>query len=190
MTYHILITGCSGGGKTTLINALSKRGHLVVPEPGLRIVQDERARDGTALPWVNMSDFLWRAVEMAKADLAQMADQTHPVFFDRGLLDAAVGLRHESDVPLSETLGMSFPYSKTVVLAPPWRDCFAQSEDRQHRFEDAVEEYDRIRFALDALQCDVVELPHVDVETRVTIVERAFALRTEDTAQPNPMCQP
>lgn len=174
MTHHILITGCSGGGKSTLAAALAERGYHVVPEPGLRVVQEERETGGTSLPWVDISAFLWRALDMAKADLARMAHGPHPVFYDRGLLDAAVGLKNLCDVPFAETLGVRFPYSKRIILAPPWRDIYRATEDRQHSFEEATREYDRIRRAAGDLGCDILELPRVDLQTRVGIVESAF----------------
>ena len=173
---HILITGCSGGGKSTLADALARRGHRVVPEPGLRIVQDERAQDGKALPWIDMHAFLRRAVDVAKADLTRMAHGPRTVFYDRGLLDAAVGLKDLYGVPFSESLGARFPYSKRVILVPPWRDIYAVTEDRQHSFEEATREFDRIRRAAKDLGLDILELPRVDLQTRVGIVESTFGL--------------
>ncbi|MEL6312717.1 MAG: AAA family ATPase [Pseudomonadota bacterium] len=184
MTDHILITGCSGGGKTTVINALAKRGHVVVPEPGLRVVQNERASGGSALPWIDMAAFLWCALEMAKADLARMADQSHLVFYDRGLLDAAVGLKTLCDVPFSKTLGPVFPYATRVVLAPPWRNIFEQTDDRPHSFEEATREYNRIRIAVQDLKCDTVTLPFLDIAARVAFVERTFGLKRPREVNP------
>ncbi|MEO1705188.1 MAG: AAA family ATPase, partial [Pseudomonadota bacterium] len=46
MAEHILITGCSGGGKSTLLAALAQQGHAVVREPGERIVRSEMASGG------------------------------------------------------------------------------------------------------------------------------------------------
>ncbi len=47
----VVISGCSGGGKSTLLAELARRGHAVVEEPGRRIVAQELARGGPALPW-------------------------------------------------------------------------------------------------------------------------------------------
>ncbi|MEO1556094.1 MAG: AAA family ATPase [Pseudomonadota bacterium] len=180
MTHHILITGCSGGGKSTLAAALAERGYHVVPEPGLRVVQEERESGGTSLPWVDMSAFLWRALDMAKADLARMAHGPHPVFYDRGLLDAAVGLKDMCSIPFSESLGPRFPYSKRVILVPPWRDIYRATEDRQHSFDEATREYDRILRGTEDLGCEMLELPCADLQTRVGIVESAFGVRGND----------
>ena len=46
----VVISGCSSGGKSTLIAELSRRGYAVVEEPGRRIVKEEMARNGLALP--------------------------------------------------------------------------------------------------------------------------------------------
>ena len=64
----VLITGCSGGGKSTLLAELHARGWPVVEEPGRRIVKHELETGGRALPWVDPVAFLHRAIEMALAD--------------------------------------------------------------------------------------------------------------------------
>jgi len=37
----VIISGCSGGGKSTLLAELGRRGYAVVEEPGRRIVRQE-----------------------------------------------------------------------------------------------------------------------------------------------------
>ncbi len=176
-THQILISGCSGGGKSTLIDALAHRGHSVVREPGLRVVGEERARQGSALPWIDMPAFLSRTIQMSRADLARMAGSAHPVFHDRGLLDAAVALRHLCNVPLSDTLGPVFPYDHRIILVPPWPAIYVKTDDRRHSFKDAEAEFFRIRRAARELGCQIIDLPRVDVATRLEHVERAFDLK-------------
>ena len=64
----VVISGCSSGGKSTLLAELGRRGYAVVEEPGRRIVKDELAGDGLALPWLDATAFLRRAVTVALAD--------------------------------------------------------------------------------------------------------------------------
>ena len=54
----IIITGCSGGGKSTLLSGLSRKGYLVVPEPGRQIVKEQESIGGYGLPWENLDHFL------------------------------------------------------------------------------------------------------------------------------------
>lgn len=124
MPEFILITGCSAGGKSTLLTALKSAGHAVVEEPGRRIVRDAMAAgEDAVLPWVDVVAFARRALEMARSDLAAHRAASGPVFFDRGAIDAASGLEHAAGVPLEETLGATRHYDDPVFLAPPGRNC-------------------------------------------------------------------
>ena len=93
MDRFVIISGCSGGGKSTLLGELDRRGYAVVEEPGRRIVLEEIRGNGSALPWVDMNAFLHRAIELALADRALANALKGWVFFDRGLIDAASGLQ-------------------------------------------------------------------------------------------------
>ena len=50
MDRFVVISGCSGGGKSTLLAELGRRGHSTVEEPGRRIVAQELQQGGRALP--------------------------------------------------------------------------------------------------------------------------------------------
>jgi len=49
----VVISGCSGGGKSTLLAELGSHGYATVEEPGRRIVKEELKAGGPALPWVD-----------------------------------------------------------------------------------------------------------------------------------------
>ncbi|MBQ2262738.1 MAG: AAA family ATPase, partial [Loktanella sp.] len=61
---HVIISGCSGGGKSTLLLELKRRGFETVEEPGRRIVLEELRGDGKALPWVDLEAFARKAIKM------------------------------------------------------------------------------------------------------------------------------
>lgn len=84
----IVMSGCSRGGKSTLLAELRRRGHSVVDEPGKRIVQVERQTGGRALPWIDLAAFARRALDTATADLEAARLKSGWVFFDRGIVDA------------------------------------------------------------------------------------------------------
>src|SRR5258707_8227201 len=90
----VAISGCSGGGKSSLLIELGRRGYATVEEPGRRIVKEEMLGEGLALPWVNEIAFARRAVEIALGDRAAAKCAAGWVFFDRGLLDAGAALQH------------------------------------------------------------------------------------------------
>ena len=169
MSRFYLITGCSGGGKSTLLAALSAAGHAMVPEPGRRIVAGA-LHDGGPLPWADPVGFAQRACEVARDDLTAARRLRGPVFFDRGLVDAAVALHHSAAIPLTESLGPTRAYARTVFVAPPWPALFVRDAERRHSLDAAVTEYHRICAALPRLGYRIAQLPRAPIAARVRFV--------------------
>jgi predicted ATPase len=140
----VVISGCSGGGKSTLVAELGRRGHAVVAEPGRRIVKEELNGDGSALPWVDEAAFARRAVAMALADRVSAGTLDGWVFFDRGLVDAAAGLQHLTGEPVLAALGQSHRYHRRVFLTPPWPEIYVTDRERRHGLDAAIAEYSRL----------------------------------------------
>ncbi|MCF6326636.1 MAG: AAA family ATPase [Devosiaceae bacterium] len=170
MNRFVLISGCSGGGKSSLLAELNKQGHSVIEEPGRRIIAQEKASGGTALPWGNMASFANRAVEMSRSDLLLAHHKSGIVFFDRGLVDAAVALQHASGLPYQETLGQKRHYSDVVFLAPPWPDIYSCDKDRRHDFNTAIDEFERLQAAFIDLGYNTQLLPKTPVTQRAEFV--------------------
>lgn len=51
---YVVISGSSGGGKSSLLSELVNRRYPVVLEPGRQIVKEQIAIEGEALPWTNL----------------------------------------------------------------------------------------------------------------------------------------
>ncbi|MBO1907628.1 AAA family ATPase [Microvirga sp. 3-52] len=107
MERFIVISGCSGGGKSTLLAELGRRGHSIVEEPGRRIVQQELQEGGAALHWKDAQAFAHRAIAIALEDRASATALQGWVFFDRGLVDAAAFLQHLTKEPVLAALAQS-----------------------------------------------------------------------------------
>jgi predicted ATPase len=172
----VIISGCSGGGKSTLLEELARRGHATVTEPGRRIVIAEAARGGRALPWVDATAFARRLVSVAAEDLERARTMHGTVFFDRSLIDAAAALAHLGDGSALEKLGTSTCFHRRVFLAPPWLEIFGQDAERRHSLADAIAEYERLSALYPKLGYETVVLPKVDVATRADYVLRALGI--------------
>lgn len=170
MNRLVLISGCSGGGKSTLLTELGRRGYAVIEEPGRRIIAEETEETGAALPWVSMKAFAHRTIEMSRTDLAVAEQKGNLTFFDRGLIDAAVALEYSSGVSLQETLGKKHHYFKTVFLAPPWPEIYCQDKERRHDLSIAMEEFGRLETAFYDLGYDISLLPKASLSARVDFV--------------------
>ncbi len=166
----VVISGCSGGGKSTLLIELGQRGYATVEEPGRRIVKEEVLGAGLALPWVDQIAFARRAVEIALADRAAARSETGWVFFDRGLLDAAAALQHLTGEPTLTTLGEAHRYHRKVFLTPPWPEIYVADSERRHGLDKAVAEYHRLLDIYPSLGYGVRILPKISVNERANIV--------------------
>ncbi|WLD96127.1 AAA family ATPase [Agrobacterium leguminum] len=169
MDRFIILSGCSGGGKSTLLAELAQRGFATVEEPGRRIVIEETRNGGTALPWIDIEAFARRAIAMALED-RQKAPPEGPVFFDRGLIDAASALRHVSGDAFIETLRVAHRYNRLVFLTPPWPEIYRGDSERKHGFDAAVEEYERLLRDYDELGYDISVLPKSGIEERADFI--------------------
>jgi predicted ATPase len=166
----VVLSGCSGGGKSTLLAELGRRGHAGVAEPGRRIVQAELHSGGQVLPWVDAAAFARRAMEVSIEDRRAAAAVAGWVFFDRGLVDAASALEDATGEPALEPLRRSHRYNQTVFLTPPWPEIYVGDAERRHGLDESVAEYERLRRVYPSLGYRVVVLPKVAVEARADIV--------------------
>ncbi|WP_366653736.1 AAA family ATPase [Fodinicurvata sp. EGI_FJ10296] len=170
MDNFVVVSGCSGGGKSTLLMELARRGYAVVDEPGRRVIDAERKSGGTALPWVDLAAFARRAMAMAIDDRAQSIKGEGWVFFDRGLIDAAAALQHATGEPALDALAHSHRYNRRVFLTPPWPEIYRKDADRQHDLDSAVAEYERLLDVYPSLGYDTIILPKVPVGQRAAFV--------------------
>jgi predicted ATPase len=174
MERFVVISGCSGGGKSTLLAELGRRGHSIVEEPGRRIVTQELQESGSALPWKDGSAFARRAIAMALEDRASAATLTGWVFFDRGLVDAVAALQHLTGEPALAALAQEHRYHQTVFLTPPWPETYINDPERRHGLEAAEDEYSRLLEVYPILGYKVSILPKVSVSERADFIERAL----------------
>lgn len=170
MNRFVVISGCSSGGKSSLLAELGRRGHATVEEPGRRIVKEELARNGSALPWADAAAFLRRAVAMALADRASAGASEGWVFFDRGLIDAVSGLQHVTGEPAVADLVQANRYHQRIFLAPPWPEIYVKDSERRHGFDLAVAEYERLLEVYPSLGYELAILPKLSVAERADFV--------------------
>lgn len=169
MDRFVVISGCSGGGKSTLLAELKRRGHAVIEEPGRRIISEERPRSGQALPWVDLAAFARRAIAMALEDRQRAMRLPGTVFFDRGLIDAAAALEHATGQPVLRSYAAD-RYHPLVFMTPPWPDIYPVDPDRPHGLNEATEEYDRLLRAYALLGYRIALLPKAPVSVRADLV--------------------
>lgn len=181
MTHNklVIISGCSGGGKSVLLEALDSYDYATVPEVGREIVRDEIANSGTSTPWQDAEAFCELLITESIAvyhRAEEMPAQADIVFFDRSLLDGIsyyqtlnVKNKYQYDYLLDE-----IKYYPTVFLTPPWQEIFHHDNERRHSFDEAESEYFRLVDFYKASRYSVIDIPKVGVKERVEFVLSYF----------------
>ncbi len=86
-------------------------------------VREQIDRGSSALPGKNTA-FLRRALAMSLTDRISASPREGWVFFDRGLMDAAVGLQHLTGEKALASLGPTRRFHQRVFLTPPWPEIY------------------------------------------------------------------
>ncbi|MEM7217075.1 MAG: AAA family ATPase [Pseudomonadota bacterium] len=168
----VLITGCSGGGKSTLLAELARRGAQVFWEPGRQIVKEQAFIDGDALPWDRPEDFLQRCLDRAVHQYNSARPGDGCAYFDRGILDAVAGLErlYGRRTPLLQRIVDRYRYATRVFLAPPWPALFRRDAERRHDLAASVTDYEAKSRLLIDYGYELVELPRASVGERADFV--------------------
>ena len=170
MDRFVALSGCSSAGKSTVLAELGNGGYAVVEGPRRRIVKEELATGGSALPWVDGIAFAHRAITIALADRAAAGLLDGWVFFDRGLIDAASALEHMTGKPVLTGLGQANRYHRRVFLAPPWPEIYETDSERRHGLDVALVEYSRLLETYPSLGYEVFILRKARVSERADFI--------------------
>ena len=168
----IIISGGPGSGKSTLIDALEKRGFARSVEAGRAIIQHQVEIGGKALPWADRSLFaeLMLSWEMRSYGLA--CNNEGPVFFDRGVPDV-IGYLTLCRLPVPEHIrqaASTIRYNRTVFLAPPWAEIFGQDAERKQDFNEAKRTFDAMEQTYQQFGYEIALLPKSTVQERANFI--------------------
>ena len=176
--HMFIVTGGPGSGKSSLINAMTRRGFRMMPEAGRAIIQDQVRIGGSALPWADRALFaeLMLVWELRSYHEALASDT--PVLMDRGIPDV-VGYLMLCGLPVPahvEVAAQMHPYNRRVFFAPYWDAIFTQDTERKQDRQEARETGRIMAETYIRFGYRIVELPRVGIEQRADFV--ADSLRT------------
>lgn len=167
-----MITGASGGGKSTLIAALAELGHATQPEIGRRIVREQLACGGTALPWADRRAFRDALLERSLTAYDAWVSHAAPVFFDRSFAEALGYGALIGDPPTTAmwTAARARPFAQPIFVCPLWPEIFTADAERRHDLAFAQADLDATLDAYRALGCLLVDVPRAPVKQRAAFV--------------------
>lgn len=172
----IIISGGPGSGKSTLIDALEQKGFSRSVEAGRAVIQHQVRIGGKALPWADRVLFaeLMLSWEMRSYDRAR--EKKGPVFFDRGIPDV-LGYLTLCGLPIPQHMhraALMIRYNRTVFLAPPWEEIFAQDNERKQSFAEATQTFEAMENTYRKLGYEIALLPKSSVQERVHFIAQSL----------------
>jgi predicted ATPase len=164
----VVLSGCSGGGKSTLLSELARRGYSTIPEPGRQIVKEQVAIGGDGLPYKNLDKFLELALSRYIYQFNSVAEKEQIVFFDRSIVDS-IQLDGRQGSHFSNA-AKKFRYHRAVFLVPPWKEIYRRDSERAHPFEEALLEYHELLVKYRQFGYEVFIVPQGQVEERADFI--------------------
>lgn len=170
----IVLSGCSGSGKSSLLRALAGRGYRVVPEPGRQVIREQVYIGGGATPDRDTIKFLELTISRTMHHMISAALTTSRVFFDRSIVDQISGFEQMGitiPVPLQRAAEL-FRYHERIFITPPWPEIFCNDAERTHSFESAIASYAAQLKTYERFGYKPVAVPQLGVEERADFVLR------------------
>lgn len=169
-----VISGGPGSGKTTVLCELERLGFQSAPEVARRIIQEQSAQGGTALPWRNRESYTQLMLERSIQAYLDHLPSSQIIFFDRGIPDTLcyarlIGL---SDTRSIEAACEDYRYSRLVFLAPPWEEIYAIDQERKQDYAEAERTYEEMTRAYQECGYDAVVIPRLAPPARAKFIAR------------------
>jgi predicted ATPase len=168
----VVLSGCSGAGKSSLLAELGRRGFPIYEEPGRQIVKEQLYIGGDALPWANVNQFVELTISRSIHHMVTAVRGDRLSFFDRGIIDQVSGLEHLGlTIPEHFAAAVDrFRYHEKVFMMPPWPEIFSNDDERKHSFEDAVSSYSTLLRTYERFGYRMVLVPQLEVSARADFV--------------------
>lgn len=161
-----VITGCSGGGKSSLLAGLKAGGYPVIEEPGRQVVREQALIGRPGLP-DDIDYFLDLTISRTMFSMTQALAVGGPIIMDRCIIDQI----SDADQPAWRLeAARRFPVNRTVFVVPPWREIFVGDAERSHGFEDAEAMYHQQMRTYRRLGYDLTIIPKVSVAERIAFL--------------------
>ncbi len=178
-----VITGASGGGKSTLIAALSELGHSTFPEAALAIMREQKECGGNILPSGDRTVFMEAVLARSIEDYEKAKTLQAPVFFDRGIPEWSRFLCSGKERCHEATT--RYRYATTVFVAEPWPEIYVCDHERAHSFERAARSYLPTISAYVEAGYEVCVIPKASVQERVAFILAQVGVGAQQAVQPD-----
>ncbi len=179
-TKKIVITGGPSTGKTSVINALEKKGHSCLHEVirSFTSIEQEKndLKDFKTNPIVSVEDPMAFNQKVLDARLMQYQTALNSnkalVFFDRGVHDV-LAYMYCFDQEYSQDFIAHAEDTKydAVFIMPPWTDIFISDSERFETYEEGLKVHNSLVHTYEKFGYEVILVPKESVKNRVAFLE-------------------
>jgi len=171
-----VISGGPCSGKTSLINEFSRKGYYVTMEVGRLIIQDEIARGGSLLPWIDRCNFERKVLEIQMSVESKIPPAAAITFLDRGIPDGIAFLKFHGLIPFRELLEASKKCRYDGIFVLDQLEHYFMDSERKESIEEA-----RIlgKMFFDIYEAEgykPIRVPALAIFERVRFIERIIGL--------------
>lgn len=166
-----VISGGPGFGKSSLINALKKKGFYCGEDVAREFIKEQIRIGGKTLPWNNRLEF---SKIILKKRVKQYKDAPNGkiCFFDRGILDLIGYIVKEGLKVPTEFYKVveKYKYQEVTFFTPPWQKIFNKKSKRRESFNDAVAIHNSIKKVYKRLGYKTINLPKTSADKRAVFI--------------------
>ena len=169
---RVVISGSPGGGKTSIIKGLEKKGYTTFEEYSRSLIVKSQ-KEGVENYFLEDPEAFSDEIFEGRLKQYHNADQietSKPLFYDRGLHDTFAYLKalgRATEKWEKRTANYSYDF---VFLVAPWKEIYTQDAQRLETFEQASHYYPFL-LEIYSKQHLVIELPQTSIEERIGIIE-------------------
>jgi predicted ATPase len=173
---RIALSGAAGTGKTSLIDALERRGHAVFHEYSRQLIQESLAKGSDVLPWDNLDAFTDAVLATRWQHYCAAEGRNSVVFYDRSPMDALAYYGPDPSSWHSDWMAVCerSVYSR-VFVTPPWREIYTVDQERWETFEHVEEVHAHLVATYRHFGYEPVLVPFGTLEDRVEFIESHLA---------------
>jgi predicted ATPase len=168
----IIISGGPGAGKTTLINALSLRGHQTFAESSRQLIEQQSQLSNGILPWSNLAGFADLCLLVMEEQKQAALDSQKIAFMDRAIPDICAYLKQGKLKVAERFVKGCTGYYPQAFLCKPEASIYVQDDVRPYPFEEALEIHQQLHDTYLELGFEVVSIPWGNVEQRADFIVR------------------
>jgi len=171
MNRKYIITGAPGTGKTTIINALIKKGYSCAEEISRELIAEQLSIGGDILPWKNQIAFENHIANLRKEQYLNCSKKEN-YFFDRSSIDCIAYLKVNKLEITNEISQITKEciFNKQVFITPLWEEIYINDGERIEDIKSALNIENSIIKTYKSLGYNLITVPKLSVKERVNFI--------------------